>query len=230
LHPVLLARVIPAILPEEITLEEFQAKSGIVSWNIAKDVLDYMINYGIGISTSRYRYMFTKADRMKLSLLALQKGCDIVNISRSLSWKDFEALTSEILVLNGYSTKTNVHFSKPFRMQIDVIGANNNLAIVADCKHWKRYSLTSISSYVEKQIRRTRILCRAGKRIQYNISHAIPIILTLYSMDVRLINGVPIVPISKFKSFIEEVSLYLSEIRVISTKNNRIQKLKHLKS
>jgi hypothetical protein len=230
LHPVLLARVIPAILPEEITLEEFQAKSGIVSWNIAKDVLDYMINYGIGISTSRYRYMFTKADRMKLSLLALQKGCDIVNISRSLSWKDFEALTSEILVLNGYSTKTNVHFSKPRRMQIDVIGANNNLVIVADCKHWKRYSLTSISSYVEKQIRRTRILCRARKRIQYNISHAIPIILTLYSMDVKMINGVPIVPISKFKSFIEEVSLYLSEIRVISTKNNRIQKLKHLKS
>jgi hypothetical protein len=229
-HPVLLTRALPAILPQEITLEEFQAKSGIVSWNTAKDVLDYMISYGIGIPTSRYRYIFTKADRMKLSLLALQKGCDIENISRLLSWKDFEALTSEILVLNGYSTKTNIHFSKPCRMQIDVIGANNNLAIVADCKHWKRYSLSSISAYVEKQIRRTKILCRARKRIRYNISHAIPIILTLYSMDVKLIDGVPIVPISKFKSFIEDVSLYLSEIRVISTKINRRQKLEHLQS
>jgi hypothetical protein len=217
-------------MPQEITLEEFQAKSGIVSRTTARDVLDYMTNYGIGTRTLRYRYIFTKADRMKLSLLALQKGCDIENISRSLSWKDFEGLTSEILELNGYSTKTNVHFSKPRRMQIDVIGANNNLAIVADCKHWKRYSLSSISSYAEKQIRRTKILCRARKRIRYNISHAIPIILTLYSVDIKLIDGVPIVPISKFKSFIEDVSLYLSDIRVISAKIGRRQKLEQLRS
>jgi hypothetical protein len=217
-------------MPQEITLEEFQAKSGIVSRTTARDVLDYMTNYGIGTRTLRYRYIFTKADRMKLSLLALQKGCDIENISRSLSWKDFEGLTSEILELNGYSTKTNVHFSKPRRIQIDVIGANNNLAIVADCKHWKRYSLSSISSYAEKQIRRTKILCRARKRIRYNISHAIPIILTLYSVDIKLIDGVPIVPISKFKSFIEDVSLYLSDIRVISAKIGRRQKLEQLRS
>jgi hypothetical protein len=230
LHPVLLARALPAIIAQEITLEEFQAKSGIGSRTTAKDVLNYMINYGIGTPTFRYRYIFTKADRMKLSLLALQKGCDIENISRSLSWKDFEALTSEILVLNGYSTKTNVYFSKPRRMQIDVIGANNNLAIVADCKHWKRYSLSSISSYAEQQTQRAQILCRARKRILSNISHAIPTILTLYSMDVKLIDGVPIVPISKFKSFIEDVSLYLSDIRVVSAKSSRRQKLEYMRS
>jgi hypothetical protein len=225
-----LARALPAIMPQVITLEEFQAKSGIGSRTTARDVLDYMTNYGIGTRILRYRYIFTKADRMKLSLLALQKGCDIENISRSLSWKDFEGLTSEILELNGYSTKTNVHFSKPRRMQIDVIGANNNLAIVADCKHWKRYSLSSISSYAEKQIRRTKILCRARKRIRYNISHAIPIILTLYYVDIKLIDGVPVVPISKFKSFIEDISLYLSDIRVISAKIDRRQKLEQLRS
>jgi hypothetical protein len=224
-----LARALPAVMPQEITLEEFQANSGIGSKTTARDVLDYMTNYGIGTRTLLYRYIFTKADRMKLSLLALQKGCDIENISRSLSWKDFEELTSEILELNGYSTRTNVHFSIPRRMQIDVIGANNNLAIVADCKHWKRYSLSSISSYAEKQIRRTKILCRARKRIRYNISHAIPIILTLYSVDIKLIDGVPIVPISKFKSFIEDVSLYLSDIRVISAKIRRRQKLEQLR-
>jgi hypothetical protein len=114
-------------------------------------------------------------------------------------------------------------------MEIDVIGANNKLAIVADCKHWKRYSLSSISSYVEKQIRRTMMLCRAKGRTKYNISHAIPIMLTLYSIDVKFIDGVPIVPISKFNSFIEDVSLYLSEIRVISAKVNRRQRPEHLK-
>jgi hypothetical protein len=83
-----------------------------------------------------------------------------------------------------------------------------------------------ISSYAEKQIERTKILFRAKRRTKKdNIAHAIPIILTLYSMDVELIDGVPIVPISKFKSFLEEVSLYLSEIQVISA--NRLSETKN---
>ena len=218
MHPVLLAKAILAISPQEITLDEFQAKSGIVSRTIANAVLKYIVNSGIGAPTStRYHYLFSKADRMKLAILALQRGCDIESISKSISWRDFEALTSEVLVLYGYLTKTNIRLSKPSRIEIDVIGINNKLAIVADCKHWKRYSLSSISSYAEKQIERTRILFRAKRRTkQYNITHAIPIILTLYSIDVRFIDGVPIVPISKFKSFIEDVSLYLSEIYDIS--------------
>ena len=127
-------------------------------------------------------------------------------------------MTSEILGLYGYLTKTNIRLSKPSRIEIDVIGINNNkLAIVVDCKHWKRYSLSSISSYAEKQIERTNILLKAKRRTKHDsIAHAIPIILTLYSMDIQFVDGVSIVPISKFKSFIEEVSLYLSEIRVIS--------------
>ena len=219
MHPVLLGKAVSAVSAQEITLDEFQAQSGIVSRTTAKDVLEYIVNNGIGIPTStRNHYLFSKADRMKLAMLALQRGCDIESISKSISWKDFEALASEILSLYGYLTKTNIRLSKPSRIEIDVIGINNNkLAIVADCKHWKRYSLSSISSYAEKQIERTKILSRAKRRTkQDNIAHAIPIILTLYSVDVEFIDGVPIVPISKFKSFIEDVSLYLSEIQVIS--------------
>jgi hypothetical protein len=223
-HPVLLAKAIPSLSPQEITLEEFQAKSGIVSRTIAKDVLEYMANNGIGTpSSTRNHYLFSKADRMKLAILALQRGCDIESISKSISWRDFEAMTSEILGLYGYLTKTNVRLSKPSRIEVDVIGINNNnkLAIVADCKHWKRYSLSSISSYAEKQVQRTKILLRTKRRItQDNISQAVPIILTLYSMGIQFIDGVPIVPITKFKSFIENVPLHLSEIRVISA--NRI--------
>lgn len=228
MHPVLLAKAIPSLSPQEITLEEFQAKSGIVSRTIAKDVLEYIVNNGIGTSTStRNHYLFSKADRMKLAILALQRGYDIESISKSISWRDFEAMTSEILCLCGYLTKTNVRLSKPSRIEVDVIGINNNnkLAIVADCKHWKRYSLSSISFYAEKQVRRTKILLRAKRRITQDISQAVPIILTLYSIGIQFIDGVPIVPISKFKSFIENVALHLSEIRVISA--NRITRTKN---
>lgn len=217
MHRVLLAKAVPAVSPKEITLEEFQSKSGIVSKTTAKDVLEYIVNKGIGISTSNRQYLFSKADKMKLAMLALQRGCDIESISKSISWKDFEALASEILSLCGYLTRTNIRLSKPSRIEIDVIGVNQKLAIVADCKHWRRYSISSISSYAEKQTQRTKILFKARRRTKQDyIARAIPIILTLYSMDVEFIDGVPIVPISKFKSFIEDVSLYLSEILVIS--------------
>jgi hypothetical protein len=227
-NPVVLAKAIPSLSPQEITLEEFQAKSGIVSRTTAKDVLEYIANNGIGTPTSpRNHYVFSKADRMKLAILALQRGCDIESISKSISWRDFEAMTSEILGLYGYLTKTNVRLSEPSRIEVDVIGINNNnkLAIVADCKHWKRYSLSSISFYAEKQVRRTKILLRAKRRITQDISQAVPIILTLYSIGIQFIDGVPIVPISKFKSFIENVALHLSEIRVISA--NRIARTKN---
>jgi hypothetical protein len=217
-HRVLLAKAVRAVSPQEITLEEFQYKSGIVSRTTAKDVLEYIVNNGIGNSTSnRSQYLFSKADKMKLAMLALQRGCDIESISKSVSWKDFEALASEILSLCGYLTRTNIRLSKPSRIEIDVIGVSQKLAIVADCKHWRRYSISSISSYAEKQTQRTKILFEAkGRTKQGYIARAIPIILTLYSMDVEFIDGVPIVPISKFKSFIEDVSLHLSEILVIS--------------
>jgi hypothetical protein len=131
---------------------------------------------------------------MKLAMLALQRGCDIESISKSISWRDFEALTSEILGLYGYLTRTNIRLSKPNRIEVDVIGINNNkLAIVADCKHWKRYSFSSISSYAEKQVRRTEILFRAKRRTkQENIAHAVPIVLTLYSIDINLLMVSPL--------------------------------------
>jgi len=99
-------------------------------------------------------------------------------------------------------------------MQIDVVGVNYNsqLAIVADCKHWKRNDLSSISAYARKQAERTSKLLVHRKRI----SHAIPIILALHAMDIRFVEGIPLVPVAKFNSFIEEVPLYLSEIKVIS--------------
>ncbi|MGC1932587.1 MAG: hypothetical protein WA667_26740 [Candidatus Nitrosopolaris sp.] len=203
---------IPAISPN-ITLEGFQAKSGFLSKRTARFVLEYLVKRGIG-QISRYSYSFSKVDRMKLAILALQSGNDIETISRYLSWQDFEAFASDLLNLAGYVAERDLRFSKPSRMQIDVVGVNYNsqLAIVADCKHWKRNDLSSISSYARRQAERTSKLLVHRRKI----SQAIPIILTLHSMDIRFVDGIPLIPVAKFNSFIEEVPLHLSEIKVIS--------------
>lgn len=211
MHPALLAMAIPAISPK-ITLKEFQIKSGFGK-TTARGVLEFLVKRGIG-QISRYSFSFSKVDKMKLAILALQSGNDIETISKSLSWQDFEAFISDLLKLSGYAAECNLHFSKPSRMQIDVVGVkyNSQLAIVADCKHWKRNDLSSISSYARKQAERTTKLLVHRRKI----SHAIPIILTLHAMDIRFVDGIALVPVAKFNSFIKEVPLYLSEIKVIS--------------
>src|SRR2546421_8933014 len=201
-------------ISKDITLEEFRAKSGIAGKTMARYVLDYLVKNGIGESF-RHCYSFSHEDRMKLAVLALQSGTDIEMISKSLSWQDFEAFASQLLNLSGYVAECNLNFSKPSRMQIDVVGINydSRLAIVVDCKHWKRNNLSLISSYARKQAQRTSVLLL---QIRKKISRAIPIILTLYPTDIRLVDGVPVVPIVKFNSFIKDVPLYISKIKVIS--------------
>lgn len=221
MHPALLARAIPAISPD-VTLEGFQAKTGLIAKDTARSVLEYLVKRGIG-QISRRSYLFSKADKVKVAILALQTGNDIETISRHLSWRDFEAFASDLLNLAGYMAESNLHFSKPIRMQIDVVGVNYNseLAIVADCKHWKRNDLSSISSYAKRQAERTSKLLVHKRKI----SHAVPIILTLHAMDIRFVDGIPLVPVAKFNSFIGEVPLFLSEIKVISgTRSNDIFK------
>jgi hypothetical protein len=218
-HPALLARAIPAI-SLEVTLESFQVKSGLIAKYTARSVLEYLVKRGIG-QISRHIYLFSKADRLRVALLALQTGNDIETISRYLSWRDFEAFASDLFNLEGYVTERDLRFSKP-RMQIDVVGFdyNSQLAIAADCKHWKRNNLSSISSYARRQADRTSKLLVHKRKI----SHAIPIVLTLHAMDIRFIDGIPLVPVAEFNSFIKEVPLFLSEIKVISRTKSADQK------
>jgi hypothetical protein len=58
-----------------------------------------------------------------------------------------------------------------------------------------------------------------------NLSFAVPILLTLHYEKVQFIDKVPVVPINKFESFLEDFQGYLPEIHVISVgrlRNNGI--------
>jgi len=211
-HPALLANALKALRPS-LTLKEFQASSGIRGKTAARDVLDYLIRNEIG-QHSHCKYSFSKSDRMRLAILALQNGNDLETISGALSWQDFEAFASSLLSLSGYLSECNIYLSKPHRMQIDVVGVNHKsrLAIVADCKHWEKSHLASMINHAREQAKRSLELLKCRR----NISQAVPIVLTLYPMSLQFVEGVPIVPISKFDSFIQGLPLSLYQIRVLS--------------
>ena len=209
MRPQLLAQALVAIEPET-NLAKFQEIAGISSRSVAKSVLDFLSSNGIG-SISKQAVAFRDSDRLKVAALALQMGCDVEQVSKQLSWQDFEKLASQVLMSFGYKTQTNLRFTKP-RMEIDVVGVNSGFAIVVDCKHWKRNNLSSISNYSRKQAARAECLIQQDKKI----SQAVPVILTLHAESVRFVSGIPIVPIFRFKSFVMDVKGFLPEIYVVA--------------
>jgi Mg2+/citrate symporter len=197
----------------EITLNDFKTKTGIKSVIVLKQLLGFLFQHKIGLlleKNGKKTLSFSDVDRIKISLLSLELGCDIQECSKLLSWKDFEYFTSELLNLFEYNTKVNIVLSKP-RVQLDVIGIKNNFAITIDCKHWKYNNNTTLSIYAEKQKRRSLLWLNR----QMTITTVLPIIITLFSSDFRFIQGVPIVPIVALKSFLNDFDKYEDSITLI---------------
>jgi hypothetical protein len=213
MHPDLLVKVLAAIEPETIiTLDEFQAASGISSSSVAKSMIDFLAANNIG-SISKSRIKFSGSDRLYAAVVALQMSCDIEQISRYLSWKDFEKLASEVLRSFGYRTRTNVRLVKP-RMEIDLVGTSTDgFTIAVDCKHWKRSNLSSITNFSQKQVARSERLLKYDK----TISQVVPVMLTLHAESVMFVGRVPLVPIHRFRSFIIDVKGFLPEIYVVAS-------------
>ena len=132
----------------------------------------------------------------------MKGGASIQDASRDLSWKNFEDFVSYILTLNGYETVTRHRVGR--RAEIDIISWNHSLALIIDCKHWKKTSKSSLSSIVSKQIQRSKLLIEinyfkgARKKL-------IPTIVTLVEEEGQLFSGVPIVPVQKFDTFLREL-------------------------
>jgi restriction endonuclease len=207
MQPDLLVKALVAIEPKT-TFEKFREASGIASRSVAKSVLAFLSSNNVGKITKN-TIEFSGSDRIYAAMLALQMGCDIELVSGRLTWKDFEKLASEVLASFGYRTQTNVQLTKP-RMEIDVVGVSSEFAIVVDCKHWKRSNLSSISGFSKKQaVRAERLL-----KWDAEISHAVPVIMTLHAESVKFVGGVPVVPVHKFRSFVMDVKGFLPEIYV----------------
>ena len=218
-HPRLLLKAIAGITSSETTFDKFQLETGITSKTVAKDILEFLKSNQIGSITSG-RALFTASDKLKTAIISIKMGCDTEEISKYLCWKDFELLASEMLVSAGYKTQSNLRFTKP-RMEIDVVGINASLAVVVDCKHWEKSNLSSILLCARKQIKRTEsLLWRLQENYDYrNVTRAIPAILTLHAEKVKFLEGIPIIPISHFRSFIENIQGYLRTIQTVARVN-----------
>ena len=200
-----LVKGIRGIIPGGLSVTDFsmaiEANEG-----LAREILDNFMQNGIG-KFEEGQIFFEETDKLKTTILAIQMGAAIDEVSRLLEWQDFESLAAEVLQKRDFDIEKNVILTKP-RIQIDVIGTKSDVALLIDCKHWNYMTQSALQSAVQKQIERTKqYLSKAS------IKAAVPVIVTLYQHDLQFIDKVPIIPIHQLDSFCDEFYGNLEEIQ-----------------
>jgi len=148
-------------------------------------------------------------NKLKTALSAIKSGAPIEEASRDVDWKDFEGLVAEILESKNFEVIRNFRMRKP-TMEIDVVGIHLGVAVLIDCKHWKRMTNSALEKIVLRQIDRVKHYVASTNEVV-----AAPVIVTLYQEETKFVRKVPIVPIIQFSAFIDEFYGNLEEIITI---------------
>ena len=201
------ADAIGGVIPGGVSVMDFAISAG-TDHVTARRTLEEMMQNGIGRMDGE-SFDFSAGDRLKAAILALQRGAGIDEVAEKIGWRDFEGLVGEILESKDFAVMKNFMLKKP-RMEIDVIGVKTGVAMLIDCKHWKRLAPSALYTMVKKQVERT---------VRYVASTegalAIPVIVTLYQDRTDFVEKVPVVPITKFASFVDEFYGNLDGMRQI---------------
>ena len=78
-------------------------------------------------------------------------------------------------------------------MEIDVVGVKLGIAVLIDCKHWKRMSKSALNDIVNKQVERVKRYVEKTES-----TSAIPVIVTLHQEKVNFVNQVRVVRFERY--------------------------------
>ena len=209
MHHKLITRGIRGIIPGGISELDFSAASEIDEFS-AKELLGIFIENGIGVLDNGIAN-FQNSDKILASIFAITNGASIEDVAEFLSWLNFEELVTCILEENGFQVEKNLILTKP-RMEIDVVGVKLGIAVLIDCKHWKKISKSALDDIVYKQTERVKNYVSKTESTM-----AIPVIVTLHQEKVNFVNKVPIIPVIQLSSFLDEFYGNLDKMKTIES-------------
>ena len=143
------------------------------------------------------------------SLLKINFQAD--EVSRLLSWQDFERLAGALLRSSGYEVRQNVYLRRP-RAQIDVVAMGPSFTLSVDCKHYRReQGPSSLEKVATAQLRRSALLRKASDDRRPIAS----MILSMSEPEGKFVTGVAVVPVRTLRSFLNSLESYheLLELR-----------------
>jgi len=163
--------------------------------------------------------------RLKLALYAIKQGADVQSVSLGLNWREFEEICAQAFQFYGYEVYRNFRFtSGKHRYEIDVIGVRAPLIICVDCKRWSSGRFSALRKSALQHFEKVEALSE-NKSALYRLgvngwSKAVLIaaILSIYEDKVKIYEGIPIVPVFKFNSFLNELQLGLCDLKKIEIK------------
>ena len=199
MNPKLVVKGLNGIIEGGVSVTDFSVICELDEIN-AKELLYTLVQNGIGILNDDVVDFDIPHDRLQTALFAINLGADLEDVSEYLNWKDFESLTGIILEEKDFEVTKNLILTKP-RMEIDVIGKKMDIALLIDCKHWKNMSKSALDEIVKKQVERVKHF------VSIENMSALPVIVTLHQETIQFVGNVPIVPIMKLSSFLDELSL-----------------------
>jgi hypothetical protein len=140
-------------------------------------------------------------DEQMAGLALCARGEEIENVSKCLSWRDFESLCSSVLRARGFVVKQNVMLKRP-RAQIDVVAISEGFSLAIDCKHWKKSAgYSGLVGIMEAQKSRARRL-RASLD---GLGPVASLVLVLVDSGARFVAGGAVVPIFAFGDFLNNL-------------------------
>ena len=127
---------------------------------------------------------------------------DLEKVSVESVWQNFERLAAFIFEKNDFRVNVNtVKTLNKKRRQYDVIARKSDRTFLVECKRWSgnRYRLSALKKAIVQHKERTTFY--------ENITNddAIPLIVTLIEEEIRVFEGVPLVPVLKLNAFIREL-------------------------
>ncbi len=132
---------------------------------------------------------------------AIKSIADLQKVSDEVVWQNFERLVAFIFEENSFQVETGkVKTLNKKRRQYDVIARKGSKIVLAECKKWagNRYRLSALLTAVKQHKERSEFY-----RVLTN-ENVTPIIVTLIEEEILFYEDIPIVPILKLNSLINE--------------------------
>ena len=127
---------------------------------------------------------------------------DLQRASGEAIWQNFERLVAFIFEVNDFQVVINkIKTFKRKRRQYDVIARKNERIFLVECKKWagNRRRLSALKKAIVQHKERTEFYENLTGEA------TTPILVTLIEEDIKFYEDLPIVPIFKLNSFINEI-------------------------
>lgn len=135
----------------------------------------------------------------------LRLNFQVEQVSRLLSWREFEHLAASLFRAAGFEVMENVFLTRP-RAQIDVVASGASLVLCVDCKHYRKEQGPAVlDRFALAQLRRSDYF----KKSTQDSRPVASVILSMSEPEGKFVRGVAIVPVRTLRSFLNSLDSYV---------------------